>query len=432
MKLTETFSILEPYDLTLIVLGLGVLGVAALLHRFDGKPFSFPILALTLGWVAYAATPWLPTPDPNTYERWTVHLTELGVIISLMGVGLKIDRPLNLRTWVTAWRLLGVTMVLTIAGVAVLGWWMLGLAPAAAVLLGAVLAPTDPVLAADVQVGEPDEGETDSKPKEREDEVRFALTAEAALNDSLAFPFTYLALLIAAYGVHPSEWLAHWLLIDIGYRIAIGLIAGVLLGSGLARILLPLPVDSELQKMRTGVGALAATLLIYGLTESVGGYGFLAVVIGAVRIRHYEQTHQPHRSLHLFAEQLEQLMLTGILVALGAAVAGGLLKPLSWNHALFSLLLLLVVRPLAGLIGLVGCERLTRLERGIVSFFGIRGIGSLYYLAYALHKEEFAAEEQLWAVCGFVVILSVFVHGITAAPAMQFRARRMKSQDERS
>lgn len=443
IELADTLKLLEAYNLTLVVVGLGVLGLAALLHRFEDYPFSFPILALTLGYVAFALPLGLTPPDPQEHGAFAVHLTEIGVIISLMGVGLKIDRLPHWRTWSSTWRMLGICMPLTIAGVAVMGWSMLGLTPAAAVLLGAALAPTDPVLASDVQVGEPDaevpddsnpagreEASQEDDPIEKEDELRFALTSEAGLNDSLAFPFTYLALLMLAEGAAPANWLGEWLLVDVAYRIVVGIAAGVALGLGLARILLRLPVDSEREKMKAGVGALAGTLLLYGVTECLGGYGFLAVFIGGLTIKHRQSTQQSHKSLHTFAEQSEQLLMTGILIALGGAVAGGLLAPLTWEAALLGVLLVFVVRPVAGLVGLLGEERLSGLDRVITSFFGIRGIGCLYYLAYGLQEGSFLEEDLLWATCAFTVALSVCVHGVMAAPVIRFRDQRVQSQSE--
>ncbi|WP_082859271.1 sodium:proton antiporter [Microbulbifer sp. Q7] len=444
-ELFKTVKLMEAYDLTLVVLGLGILALAALLHRFKSLPFSFPILSLALGYVAFALPLGLTPPDPRQHGSLTVHLTEIGVIISLMGVGLKIDRLPNLRTWSTTWRLLGICMPLTIAGVAWLGWWVVGLAPAAAVLLAAALAPTDPVLAADVQLGEPepevpdeavsvvaDDRTSPEKPSvERDDELRFTLTSEAGLNDSLAFPFTFLALLMLTEGLNPENWFAQWFLIDVLYRIAVGVIAGAVVGWGLSHVLLRLSVDSEQEKMRTGVGALAATLLLYGVTECVGGYGFLAVFIGGLTIRNREHTQQSHQSMHTFAEQAEQLLMTCILIALGGAIAGGLLDALTWPAAVLSMLLIFVVRPAAGFIGLMGAQSLSVLGRVIASFYGIRGIGCLFYLAYGLQKGNFGEEDLLWATCAFAVVLSIFVHGVTASPVIRLRDRkkRLESKD---
>ena len=443
MDLADTVSLLEAYDLTLVVLGLGVLGLASLLHRFEDYPFSFPIVALALGYAAFALPLGLTPPNPVDHGVIALHLTEIGVIISLMGVGLKIDRLPRWRTWSATWRLLLICMPLTIAGVALLGWWMLGLAPAAAVLLGAALAPTDPVLASDVQVGEPekeipedsnpagrDEDSQEDDPEEKEDELRFTLTSEAGLNDSLAYPFTYVALLMLAEGTAPSNWLGQWLLVDVAYKIVVGVGAGVALGWLLSFVLLRLPVGSDRQRMKAGVGALASTLILYGVTELVGGYGFLATFVGALTIRHHEHAHEAHTSLHAFAEQSEQLVMTAILIALGGAIAGGLLAPLTWEAALVGVLLVFVVRPAAGLIGLVGEERLSGLDRSIASFFGIRGIGCLFYLAYAVEEASFPQEELLWAVCGFTVVLSVIVHGMASAPVMRYRDQHVQQQEQ--
>lgn len=438
-------ELFETYNLTLVVLGLGLLGLATLLHRFEGYPFSFPILALALGYVVFSLPLGLTPPNPQKHGLLAVHLTEIGVIISLMGVGLKIDRLPHWRTWSSTWRLLGISMPLTIAGIAVLGWWLLDISPAAGALLGAAMAPTDPVLASDVQIGEPgqkvpedsnpagrDEASQKDNPREKEDELRFTLTAEAGLNDSLAFPFTYLALLMLKEGTASSNWLGTWLLIDVAYRIVVGIGAGVLVGFFLSRILLRMPVDSEREKMKAGVGALAGTLLLYGVTECLGGYGFLAAFTGGLTIRHRECVQQVHQSLHTFTEQSEQLFMTGILIALGGAIAGGLLAPLTWQAVLLGVLLIFFVRPVAGLIGLLGEQRLSGLDRTIAGFFGIRGIGCLYYLAYGLQEGSFPERDMLWAVCAFTVALSVCVHGVTATPAIRFRDRRVKDSVKRN
>lgn len=427
MELTNTLKVFGEYNLTLVVVGLGVLALATLLHRFKHYPISFPIVALAMGYIAFALPLGLTSPDPLLHKAAAVHLTEIGVIISLMGVGLKIDRLPNWRTWSSTWRLLAICMPLTIAAVAFLGWWALSLTPAAALLLGAALAPTDPVLASDVQVGEPEDSTPkDTAPENKEDELRFTLTSEAGLNDSLAFPFTYLALLMLTEGVAPSNWISQWLLIDVAYKLVVGTLAGLAVGWLLARILLRLAVETEQERMKAGVGALAATLLLYGVTEIIGGYGFLAVFIGAMTIKHGEKTRQAHQSLHTFTEQSEQLLLLIIMIILGAASAGGLLAPLTWEAALLGVLLVFVIRPLAGMIGMLGSPWLSVSDRMIASFFGIRGIGCLFYLAYGLNEGQFADAELLWATCGFTVILSVIVHGVTASPIMQARERRLQ------
>ena len=151
------------------------------------------MVVLAGGVALFAAVPSLPTPDPLRYGTVSTHLSEVCVIVSLMGAGLAIDRPVGRAAWSSTWRLLAITMTLSIAVMAAAGIALLGLGVAAAILLAAALAPTDPVLASEVQVAEP--AEDPDQPDE--DEARFALTSEAGLNDGLAFPFTYLALGVA-------------------------------------------------------------------------------------------------------------------------------------------------------------------------------------------------------------------------------------------
>jgi NhaP-type Na+/H+ or K+/H+ antiporter len=291
------------------------------------------------------------------------------------------------------------------------------------------LAPTDPVLASEVQVGEPaDHDEAANK----EDEVRFGLTSEAGLNDGLAFPFVYLAIAISIAGSSPSAWFPEWFGVDVLWRLAVGLLLGFLTGKVLARLFFSARAESlRLSIHSEGFVALAATFLAYGVTEMVEGYGFIAVFVCAVTIRAAERTHGYHRVLHSYVEQLERLLTVVILVLLGGAIARGLLEGIGWAEVLVALAFLLVVRPLAGWLGLLGGKTGPR-ERIALSFFGIRGIGSLYYLSYALGKGKFADQaEWLWAFVGLVVALSIVIHGATTSPLMN-RLDRLREKKARA
>ncbi|HYH30496.1 MAG TPA: cation:proton antiporter, partial [Pseudonocardia sp.] len=164
---------MDLLDLTYALVGVGALLAGLLPRLLADRPLSMPIVFLGLGMAVFALVDALPNPDPMRHPGVTERITEIALIVALMGAGLKLDRPIGLRSWSSTWRLLAIAMPLTIAATAVLGWWWIGLAPAAALLLGSALAPTDPVLASDVQVGRPGGGE------DEEDEVRFALTSEA-------------------------------------------------------------------------------------------------------------------------------------------------------------------------------------------------------------------------------------------------------------
>ena len=307
--------------------GAAALMAALLPGLLSRLPLSEPMVFLGAGVVAWLLIDRLPTPDPIVYGVATEHLTEVCVIIALMGAGLAIDRPVGWRRWGATWRLLAVTMPLTILAVAAIGWWGLGFAPAAAMLLGAALAPTDPVLASDVQVAEP------SDDPKQEDEVRLGLTSEAGLNDGLAFPFTYAAVAIGLAGLGPGEWIGGWLLFDVVYRLAVGVAMGIGVGWLLARLIFRRTLGTLLAERGDGFVALAATFLAYGLTELVNGYGFIAVFVCACSIRSSERQHGYHGVMHHFIEQIERLITVVVLVLLGGAIARGLLAPLTWGDA---------------------------------------------------------------------------------------------------
>ncbi|UOQ55311.1 cation:proton antiporter [Hymenobacter cellulosivorans] len=404
------------YTTTLVILGVAILGVAWLPSLLEKYPLSYPVLYLGLGMAIYALPLELPT-DPFAHQELITHISELCVIVALTGTGLKIDRSFSLRTWRTPLLLVLVLMVLTIASLTLAGWALVGLPLASALLLASALAPTDPVLAGDVQVGDPGEG--------REDNVRFALTGEAGLNDGLAFPFVYLALALlpAAAGSLPEK-LGHWLWLDVVYRTVAALVFGVVSGKLLAYLIFSLPKRISIKTGAYGFVALAVTLITYGLTELVHGYGFLAVFIAAVTLRSRERRHEYHKQMHAFTDQLERLFIVVILILFGGAIMRGLLSELTWTGAALGLLLLLVIRPLGGLLTLARSSRVTLAERIIISFFGIRGIGSIFYLAFALTKAEFPAARQLWSILGFTMLVSICLHGILATPVMDWLDRR--------
>lgn len=405
---------LDPYALVVAVGGVAVLGVAYLPRVLSGWPLSYPIIYVVCGaGLMVLPTTW-PSPDPLAHPDVTERLAELGVIVALSGSGLKLNRPPSLRGWMTTSRLLGVAMPLTIAGVALLGWWVLDLSPAGALLLGAALAPTDPVLAADVQVEEPvterEEGE--------DHEVPFALTSEAGLNDGLAFPFTNAAIAVALAGSDPGNWALEWFAVDVVYRIACGLAIGYLVGRALAYVIFERPAPRPLAHTSEGMVVVATTLLVYGLTELAGGYGFLAVFVSAVALRNRERDHEYHQVLHDFSDQAERLLSAIILLALGAAVADGLLSEVGPAAVACALLIIFVLRPLAAMVAQTGSDVL-RVEKWAISFFGIRGIGSIYYLAHGLNEAPLGDEgELLWSIVGLVIVMSIVVHGISATPLM--------------
>lgn len=398
------------YALSLAVLGFAVLIVAWLPSLLKVYPLSYPIVVVAIGLLAYVFPLPLPSPKPLDHPEVTTHLSELCIIIALTGTGLKIDLPFSPKTWVVPLRLVILTMPLSIALMALTAWAWLGLAPASALLIAASLAPTDPVLASDVQVGDPGEGQ--------EDPVRLALTGEAGLNDGLAFPFIYGAIALLTTTGSFQEQLTHWFLFDLIYRVGWGLVGGWFSGKLLAWLIFRLPERIQIKTGVYGFVVLAVTLITYGTIELLHGYGFLAVFVAAVTFRSYERTHHYHQHMHDFSDQIERLFIVVLLLLFGGAINQELLAPLTWPDVGWGLFLLLVIRPLVGMVTLIGTNT-TLKERFIIACFGIRGIGSFFYIAYGLEQANFPEAERLWAIIGFVVLVSIIVHGILATPVMK-------------
>ncbi|WP_329790917.1 cation:proton antiporter [Lentzea sp. DG1S-22] len=414
---------MDPGPLLYTGAGLATLAAALLPRLLARAPVSMPMLFLGAGALTFTVVDALPSPDPDEHGTVLLHLTEMCVIISLMGAGLALNRPPGLRRWATTWRLLAITMPLSMLAVGLLGWGALGLGVASSVLLAAALAPTDPVLASEVQVAEPAEN-----PDQDEDEARFALTSEAGLNDGLAFPFTYAAIAISVVGAAPSAWLGHWLGVDVVWRLACGLAIGVGIGWLLGKLFFSAPSEKfRLAEHAEGFVALAATFLAYGVTELLEGYGFVAVFVAACTIRAAERHHGYHQVLHRYVEQAERMLTVLIVFLLGGAAATGLLAGASWREIAVAAAVVLVVRPLAGWIGLLkGCTGPR--ERTVIAFFGVRGVGSLFYVTYALQEGQFADHDTIWRIVGLVVVGSVLVHGLSASPVMWLLDRKRRQE----
>ncbi|UJW29325.1 cation:proton antiporter [Saccharothrix sp. AJ9571] len=311
------------------------------------------------------------------------------MVIALVGTGLNTDRKLGWHAWNSTWRLLLFAMPLFIGVVFLLGHWLLALPAAAALVLAAALAPTDPVLASDVSVPEPHA----DKELTSGNEVRFTLTTEAGLNDGLAMPF-------------------------------------IMLGWLLGRLIFDTRSDEvRLSEYSDGLVVLVLAFLPFVAAELVQGNGFLAVFAAAVTLRARERSHGYHAVLHGFGDQLERLFVAVALLALGVAIGDGLLAGLRPVEVLLAVVAVFVVRPLTSLVSLIGAPPGKRGSLAI-SFFGVRGIGTLFYVVYALAHGDFPVPDVIWRVAAVAVAVSVLVHGITAEPAMR-RLERLGAQGRR-
>ena len=403
---------IEPglYELLLLVAGIVVLVGAVLLSLQRGRPFSAALVYLAAGVAiglllrAIGVAWYEPIDDAVLFSR----AAEFAVIVSLFGAGVKLDRALTWRGWRTTVLLLAVAMPLTIIGVAVLGAWLVGMSIASAILLGAVLAPTDPVLAEEVQVGGPME-------REPEDEARFSLTAEAGLNDGLAFPFVMLAILAYERGISQvGIWWLEWFTADFLYAIVVGVLVGAVTGRVIARTTFGVIDRGWLSSPYDAFIAIGAIFAVYGATELVEGYGFLAVFAAGVAIRRYEADHEVHHRLHEVTLVVEKLAELSVLLLLGSVLPIGGVLELGWPVLLAALGLILVVRPAAVLLSLLPTD-LPWSQRLFIAWFGIRGLGSVYYLGFAFSVLTPVDARPLFSIVAVAIILSVALHGISGA-----------------
>ena len=385
----------RAFSASLIYLGLGVLAAAA-------------IAAFGIGWID-------PVQDATLLE----HVTELAVVIALFSTGLRVERALRWRQWSTVTRLLAIGMPAFIALAAAFGNVVMGLSLGAAVALAGALAPTDPVLAGDIGVGPPgEEGE--------EHEPHFGVSAEAGFNDGLAFPFVLLGLAIAE-GSSAAEWVAA----DLVYAIVAGTAVGAGMGWGIAASIVRLRDSELLIPALDGWIAVAATLAVYGVAEALGTYGFLAVFAAGLAFRRYERDHELNARVHDGAEIVEKFGELAVILLLGSMLTlDGLGAPglAGWGLAL---LVVFVLRPLTVNLALLGSRLQRPGERAFLAWFGVRGVGTLFYVAIAVAAgSPLPADEReliAWTAIACVV-LSVVLHGITAGPLNRWLVRNVLGQ----
>lgn len=429
MELTDTFT---QWFL--------VVGAVFLIMALSGSilarlPLSTSILYLIVGVLVGPYGLHLVVIDPIEHAAVIERITEVAVIISLFAAGLKLRVPLRDSLWRLPIILASWSMLLTVGLITLVGTFLLHLPLGVSVLLGALLAPTDPVLASDVQV---------TGPHDR-DELRFTLTGEAGLNDGTAFPFIMLGLgLLGLEELGAFGW--RWIAVDVLWAIAGGLAIGALLGTAAGRIILYVRREHKEAIGLDDFLALGVIALAYGLALALHGYGFLAVFAAGLALRSIEERStgaaqgpeeaiqaaeidEPEalaahpesgpaymaRELLGFTEQLERIGEVAFMVLIGAMLSLDSIPP---EAVWFVPLLFLVIRPLAVNLGLVG-TRLTVVQRGFISWFGVRGIGSIYYLMYAIvHGVDEDAAAWLTGMTLAVVATSVVIHGISVTPLM--------------
>lgn len=419
------------YPLIGIMLLLVVLGSATVKRA----PISMAMVYLLLGWT-FAQLGWF-TLDPVQHGKILEVLAEIAVIVSLFSAGLKLRKPLQSRLWRLPLILASVSMVMTVALVAAVSILLFDLPLGVAVLLGAILAPTDPVLASEVQVSDPGDA----------DRLRFSLTGEAGLNDGAAFPFVMLGLgLIGLHKLGEATW--RWWAMDVFWAVGGGLVIGLLLGKAVGRVVVYLRSRHLETVGYDDFLALGLIATSYGVAVAVHAYGFLAVFTAGLALRIVERTmtgkevppdmsqvngtaeqlasDEQHAPAFLaaavlsFNEQLERVSQLALVLVTGALLST---VEFSWPVIGFALLLFLVIRPLS-VAPFALAFGMSKRQAAMVSWFGIRGIGSLYYLFYAINQGV-TGEVAHWMmqVVLCVIAASIILHGISVTPMMRHYAK---------
>jgi sodium/hydrogen antiporter len=414
-------------------------------------PLSTAMLYLAFGVIV---SPWgldLMRVDVREHTLLLQHLTELIVLVSLFTAGLKLSPGLKDRSWLLPLRLALTSMVVTVLAIATFAYVFLDLPVGACILLGGILAPTDPVLASDVQVVHPGD----------RDRLRFALTGEGGLNDGTAMPFVLLGL--GLLGVHEFGTLGwRWLLVDGVWSTVAGIVTGAVLGLAVGKLVLYLRREHKEAVGLDDFLAMGLLALSYGGALLLHANGFLAVFAAGVALRHLEQSQgggqtsqravekasaspdqsvaeaiavHPHHAPAFMAqavlgfnEQVERIGELAVVITIGA-----LLWSAQWHDAAwwFVPVLLFLIRPLAVALGLINSASSSG-QRWLIGWFGIRGVGSLFYLTFAINNGvsgELA--DQLTALTLAVVVTSIVLHGISVTPMMAAYERAVKHRSAR-
>ena len=423
-----------------VIIGTLLVVMALSMSFLKRLPLTTSLLYLAVGILLGPLFLGLIQLDPIEHSSLLEAFTEVAVIISLFTAGLKLRLPLSEKGWRLPLRLALVSMTMTVGLVALIGVMGFDLPLGAGVLLGAILAPTDPVLASDVQTEDPWDVDC----------LRFSLTGEAGLNDGTAFPFVLLGLgLLGLHEIGESGW--RWLAFDVLWATGAGLGIGGILGTLVGRFVLYLRREHKEAVGTDDFLALGLIAFSYGSALLIGAYGFLAVLAAGVALRRIERYHtegsppdqvkrmsttgeaeeiatDPERAPAYMAqavlgfnEQLERIGEVAVVVLVGGMLAAGYLL---FDAVWFVLVLLLVIRPVSVWAGLLGSPTSVA-QRNLIGWFGIRGIGSIYYLMYAInHGLPPQLATNLAGLTLTVVASSVLVHGISVTPLMRLYEKR--------
>lgn len=388
----------------------------------DKIKISYTVPVFTIGMLFYYVCVPVDWPDPVWPDASVKIVTEIIVIISLMGAGLKIGLQYGWEHWKNPLRLIHTTMPLYMFAIFGLAKYVLKLDGASALLLAAVCVPTDPVLAAELQL-EKEEAKSD-----RNTGMRYLLTGEAGLNDGIAFPFVFLAILWSR-----AEGFAH---IDFGYWAGYyffyKIIGGIVIGSILG-YLYSLSVEKkgfgEKGAALSGFVGIALAFFAFGTAEVLSAYGFLSVFFAGLFSQYHQHLKNGEKGLDgdkqqilIFNEELEKFLIVLWTLLFGGFLASGILGHTGLKGALIALSMVIIIRPLSGRLAMIGTDFSER-KKWSIGYFGIKGVGAFFYLAFALYEGNFTATDELYAIVSYMVLFSIILHGLSGPRVVDYFKR---------
>jgi NhaP-type Na+/H+ or K+/H+ antiporter len=446
------------FILCMTVLGALLMMLALTSSYLRWLPVTTSAVCLAFGFAIGPAGLDMLDLDFRDASSWLERLTEAAVLFSLFSTGIKLRLPLNSKAWRSAYWLSGPVMLATIAGTALTAHYLFGLSWGVSILLGAMLSPTDPVLASLVQVNNAQDS----------DRLRFGLSGEAGLNDGTAFPFVIFALLFLTHGTGDINWIQHWAIKNLLWGVPVGLLIGYGLGRGVGHLMIYLRIkNADSDTSPNDFLALALIAIAYVVADALGAFGFLSVFAAGLGLRQAEaqitQSEVPAEHLaqpvigHMsgsierttvaekedlsesqlaagvmmgdmlaFSSLVERSMEVLLITLLGASLA----LYWDWRAVGLGLILFCFIRPIAVWL-LISKRLLNKRQKALVGWFGIRGIGSLFYLCFALgHGLPDDVVRVSISLTLSVVALSILLHGVSIQPLLE-RYERSISRAQR-
>ncbi len=397
---------MDDLHLAYALVGSLAVALAALSSRIRDLPFSEPLLALLLGVLVGPQVLGLIDVPETTRSTLLTETARVLLAISLIGVALRYPVR-RLRPVITP------TAVLVTAGMvgmaalsAGLAWLVLGVPVALAALLGACIAPTDPVLASSVVTGEPAE-------KHLPVRTRQLLSVESGTNDGLALP---LVLLGVALVVRESLGQAA---LDGLYQVGIGVAVGVAIGLVAGRAVTYALQHSDVDQGASFVFTLVLAVAVLGVARVLNADGVLSVFVAGLAYNAVVANDEvgPQNTLD---EGVNRYVVLPLFLLLGIELPWSQWADLGWVAVVFPVAVLLL-RRLPVLLALVRPLGL-RLRDGVfLGWFGPIGVSAAFYLMFS--EEEGVTDPRLWAAGSLVVAASTVVHGVTAAPGRHLYRR---------